>query len=88
MAATIYLEISSDRYGILRKDLSNDFLKSTNNYPMDLVAAQTLLLKTTRELKLSQSQSNRRPWPHLCLLNKQEIRPQLQPATNKRIYRK
>ena len=26
------------------KDLSNDFFKSTNNYPVDLVAAQTLLL--------------------------------------------
>ena len=44
VAATIYLENASDRYSTLKKDLSNDFLKSANNYPMDLVAAQTLLL--------------------------------------------
>ena len=40
MAVTIYLENASDQYVTLRKDLSNDFLKSANNYPMDLVAAQ------------------------------------------------
>ena len=41
---TIYLENASDRYSTPKTDLSNDFLKSATNYPMDLLAAQTLLL--------------------------------------------
>ena len=44
MDATIYPENASDQYGNLRKDLANDFLKSANNYRMDLVVAQILLL--------------------------------------------
>ena len=55
VAVTIYLENASDRYSTLKKDLSNGFLKSANNYPMNLVAAQTLLL-STRELKPPSSQ--------------------------------
>ena len=44
VAATICLKNASDWYATLKKVLSNDFLKSDNNYHMDLVAAQTLLL--------------------------------------------
>lgn len=43
LAATIYLENSSDRYTTFKKEIANDFLKSTNNYPEDTVATQSLL---------------------------------------------
>jgi hypothetical protein len=44
VAAILYLENAGDRYASLRKELANDYLKATNNYPSDLVSAQSFLL--------------------------------------------